>query len=111
MGVPMILAAMMLAAAAAPAAEPAPEAGVQSMLEEESPDVFLAKATLQQYLSRVVRKDWDGARRLTHPKALGAIEALQRRSGRAQHNLAPWANGGDQLKTFAFREARSAGPG
>ncbi len=43
---------------------PANDQGVQSMLDEEAPDVFLAKATLQQYLSRVVRKDWDDARRL-----------------------------------------------
>jgi len=40
-----------------------------SMVDEDSPEVFLAKATLQQYLSRVVRKDWAGAKRLTHPKA------------------------------------------
>ena len=87
------------------------EDSVQAMLQEESADVFLAKATLQQYLSRVVRKDWDGVRRLTHPKGLAAIESLQKRAARARHNLAPWANGDDQLKTFEFREAKSAGPG
>jgi len=67
----------------------------QSLLHEESPDVFLAKATLQQYLSRIVRRDWDGVKRLTHPKT--------RRS--------PWARRDDELKTFEFKEARSAGPG
>ena len=85
--------------------------GVQSMLNEESPDVFLAKATLQQYLSRVVRKDWDGARRLTHPKTLSAIAALKRRTGSEQHNLAPWANRETQLKTFRFKDARETAPG
>lgn len=68
---------------------------VQSLLREESPDVFLAKATLQQYLSRIVRREWDGVRRLTHPKA----------------RLSPWADRNDELKTFEFRGARSAGPG
>ncbi len=68
---------------------------VQSLLREESPDVFLAKATLQQYLSRIVRRDWDGVKRLTHPKA----------------RLSPWAVPNDELKTFEFKDARSAGPG
>ncbi len=67
----------------------------QSLLREESPDVFLAKATLQQYLSRIVRRDWDGVRRLTHPKA----------------RLAPWAERNGELKTFEFKDARPAGPG
>ena len=69
---------------------------VQSLIREESPDVFLAKATLQQYLSRVVRRDWDGVKRLTHPKA---------------RSLQPWAMRNDELKTFEFKGARSAGPG
>ena len=85
--------------------------GVQSMLDEESPDVFLAKATLQQYLSRVVRKDWDGARRLTHPRTLGVIAQLKRRSGAERHNLAPWANPDAQLKTFKFSGTRQVSPG
>ena len=68
---------------------------VQSLIREESPDVFLAKATLQQYLSRIVRRDWDGVKRLTHPKT----------------RLSPWARRDDELKTFEFKEARSAGPG
>ncbi|HYS09172.1 MAG TPA: hypothetical protein VEP66_10520 [Myxococcales bacterium] len=85
--------------------------GVQSMLDEESPDVFLAKATLQQYLSRVVRKDWDGARRLTHPRTLGVIAHLKKRTGVERHNLAPWANAGVQLKTFKFVATRQVSPG
>jgi len=68
---------------------------VQSLLREESPDVFLAKATLQQYLSRIVRRDWDGVKRLTHPKA----------------RLSPWAERNDELKTFEFKDARPAAPG
>jgi hypothetical protein len=80
-------------------------------LDEESPDVFLTKATLQQYLSRAVRKDWDGARRLTHPKTLGVIAALKRRTGGERHNLAPWANRDVQLKTFRFENARQVAPG
>ena len=52
-----------------------------SMIDEESPEVFLAKATLQQYLSRVIRKDWDGARRLTHPKALALLDRMKVRGG------------------------------
>ena len=87
------------------------ESGVQSMLNEESPDVFLAKATLQQYLSRVVRKDWDGARRLTHPKTMGVISQLKQRTGSERHNLAPWANRDVQLKTFRFSDAREIAPG
>jgi hypothetical protein len=87
------------------------ESGVQSMLNEESADVFLAKATLQQYLSRLVRKDWDGARRLTHPKTLGVISQMKRRSGVERHNLAPWANRQSQLKTFRFTGARQVAPG
>ncbi len=87
------------------------ESGVQSMLIEESPDVFLAKATLQQYLSRVVRKDWDGAKRLTHPKTMGVISQLKQRTGSERHNLAPWANRDVQLKTFRFSDAREIAPG
>ena len=68
---------------------------VRSFPREESPDVFLAKATLQQYLSRIVRREWDGVRRLTHPGA----------------RLSPWTDPNDELKTFEFRGARSVGPG
>lgn len=95
------------------AAQPprAPGDSVESLIAEESPDVFLAKATLQQYLSRIVRKDWDGVRRLTHPKALAAIESGRKRNGRDPSVLAPWDNGADQLKTFEFRGARQMAPG
>jgi hypothetical protein len=87
------------------------DAGVQSMINEESPDVFLAKATLQQYLSRDVRKDWDGVKRLTHPKTLSTIASLKKRTGTETHNLAPWANKEDQLKTFRFGESKELSPG
>jgi len=90
-------AAVLLAGAVANAAPPGAESGVQSTLNEESPDVFLAKATLQQYLSRVVRKDWEAARRLTHPKALGVISQ--------------WANRDAELKTFRFIGTRQVSPG
>lgn len=83
--------------------------GVQSLLNEESADVFLAKATLQQYLSRVVRKDWEGAKRLTHPKTMGVVSQLKKR---ATHNLAPWASVEQvQLKTFRFAGAKQVAPG
>jgi hypothetical protein len=87
------------------------EAGIQTMLNEETPDVFLAKATLQQYLSRVVRKDWDGAKRLTHPKTLAVIAQLKKRTGQETHSLAPWANREIQLKTFRFVESKQIAPG
>jgi hypothetical protein len=83
---------------------------VESMLSEESADVFLAKATLQQYLSRIVRKDWDGVRRLTHPKALAKIESGKKKA-KDLGVLAPWQDGSDQLKTFEFRGARQVAPG
>ena len=83
----------------------------QSLLEEESADVFLAKATLQQYLSRVVRKDWGGVRRLTHPKSLSVIAQLRRRTGSERHNLAPWADKDVELKTYKFTGARQVSPG
>ena len=86
-------------------------AGIQSMIDDEAPDVFLAKATLQQYLSREVRKDWDGVKRLSHPKALSTIAALKKRTGTETHNLAPWANQQDQLKTFRFGDAKQVAPG
>jgi hypothetical protein len=89
------VAVLILAAALDAAAEGQRGDSVQSLIREESPDVFLAKATLQQYLSRIVRRDWDGVKRLTHPKA----------------RLAPWSQRGDELKTFEFKTARSAGPG
>lgn len=109
-----MMAALVLVAALAAVestVESSGEDGVQSMLNEESPDVFLAKATLQQYLSRVVRKDWDGARRLTHPRTLAVIQQLKKRSGSERHNLAPWANRDVQLKTFHFSDAKLAAPG
>ena len=105
-----MLAALLLAAAVS-SSSTVDTSGVQSILNEESPDVFLAKATLQQYLSRVVRKDWEGARRLTHPKTLGIIEQMKKRSGREMHNLAPWASREVQLKTFRFTGARQVSPG
>ncbi|GAC1345596.1 MAG: hypothetical protein NVS2B9_08710 [Myxococcales bacterium] len=84
---------------------------LHAVLQEEAPEVFLAKATLQQYLSRLVRKDWDAARRLTHPKAVSQIAALKKRTGQEHHTMAPWAQKQDQLKTFRFRGARQVGPG
>jgi len=109
----MLMAALLVCTATSTASMAATsnDRGVQSMLDEESPDVFLAKATLQQYLSRVVRKDWDGARRLTHPRTLGVIAQLKRRSGAERHNLAPWANPDVQLKTFKFSGTRQVWPG
>ena len=109
----MLAALLLLSAAASPAskAEPAPDTSLQSMLDEESADVFLAKATLQQYLSRVVRRDWDAARRLTHPKTMGVIAQMKRRSGVERHNLAPWAIRGSELKTFQFAGSRQVAPG
>ena len=81
------------------------------MIDEESPEVFLAKATLQQYLSRVVRKDWTGAKRLTHPKALAMLEKMKKRSGSERHNLAPWADASTRLEAFRFVGAKEASPG
>jgi hypothetical protein len=107
-----MLAAMLLLGATAASTPQAPaDSSVQSMLDEESPDVFLAKATLQQYLSRVVRKDWDAARRLTHPKTMAVIAQLKRRTGTERHNLAPWAAADAQLKTFTFAGTRQVAPG
>jgi hypothetical protein len=93
--------AVMVAAAFA-AARPAP---AQPDAQTESADVFLAKATLQQYLSREVRKDWDGVRRLTHPKALSTTESPSRAA-----QLSPWKRN-VELKTFEFRGAREVSPG
>ena len=110
----MMIAAMVLMAAATAAdtaMEKDTDSGVQAMINEETPDVFLAKATLQQYLSRVVRKDWDGTKRLTHPKAMSVIAAMKKRIGSEQHNMAPWANKQVQLKTFRFTNAKEIGPG
>jgi hypothetical protein len=108
----MLSTLVLMAALTAAEATAANDDGVQSMLNEESPDVFLAKATLQQYLSRVVRKDWEGARRLTHPKAMGVIGALKKRTGHEMHNLAPWSSSDEvQLKTFRFTGARQVAPG
>src|SRR6266403_3044873 len=102
-----MLAALLLLSAAASASsqvKPSPDSSVQSMLNEESADVFLAKATLQQYLSRVVRKNWDTARRLTHPKTMGVIAQMKRRSGVERHNLAPWANRDSEIGRASCRE-------
>src|SRR5437870_5296163 len=79
---------------------------INAMLEEDSPELFLAKATLQQYLSRVVRKDWEGARRLTHPKALTMLARLKKRTGAERHGLAPWADADTRLEAFRFMGAR-----
>jgi hypothetical protein len=108
----MLAAAMMLLAAVSTVGKTteAEESSVQSMLNEEAPDVFLAKATLQQYLSRVVRKDWEGTRRLTHPKALGVLEKMKRR-GAERHGLAPWGDADTRLETFRFMAAREVSPG
>lgn len=86
-------------------------AGSGSAAAEDSPEVFLAKATLQQYLSRIVRKDWDGVRRLTHAKALTAASDPKKRADAGSTLLAPWADRKNQLKTFRFRGARQIGPG
>jgi hypothetical protein len=80
---------------------------VHSMLREESPDVFLAKATLRQYLERAARNDWDGVRRLTHPKAL-PFGGSPRKRGDALE-VARWQH--EPPENFELRDARSAGPG
>ncbi|HZX93625.1 MAG TPA: hypothetical protein VFE90_03855 [Myxococcales bacterium] len=97
-----MVAALVLAAAATAAAatDNSQNVPLQALLDEEPADVFLAKATLQQYLSRVVRKDWDGARSLTHPKALARRPAL-----------AAWSEGDAELKTFHFTGTRQVAPG
>ena len=106
----MVATALFLALVAAAEPSRAAADSVESMLSEESADVFLAKATLQQYLSRIVRKDWDGVRRLTHPKALARIES-GRKKAKDPGALAPWQDDSDQLKTFEFRGARQVSPG
>jgi hypothetical protein len=111
MGESMLATMILIATVSTAAVGKEAEASVQSMLDEESPDVFLAKATLQQYLSRVVRKDWDAARRLTHPKTVAVIRDLKRRVGSERHNLAPWATSEVQLKTFKFVDARQIASG
>src|SRR5204863_293574 len=73
--------------------------------------ISVGVATLQQYLSRVVRKDWGGARRLTHARTLAVIAHMRRRTGVERHNLAPWANRDAELKTFRFTGARQVSPG
>jgi hypothetical protein len=100
----------LLASALAPDSGARNDSGesIHAILPEESPDVFLAKATLRQYLERVVRKDWEGVKRLTHPKALTAIASAKRRG--EIHDLAPWA-ADDELKTFELHGARSPAPG
>ncbi len=103
----MVAALVLAAFSAASAIDKSPQTSVQTLLQEEPPDVFLAKATLQQYLSRVVRKDWDGVRRLTHPKTLAALESGRMRS----RELAPWDDGEPELKTFRFVGAREVAPG
>jgi len=105
----MVATAVFLALVAAAGTTHAADS-VESMLSEESADVFLAKATLQQYLSRIVRKDWDGVRRLTHPKALAKIESGKKKT-KDPGALAPWEDESDQLKTFEFRGARQVSPG
>jgi hypothetical protein len=102
-----VLAVVMAAALAAARGAPA-KADTRTthlLAGEESADVFLAKATLQQYLSREVRKDWDGVRRLTHPKALSTAESPSRAA-----QLSPWKRTAE-LKTFEFRGAREVSPG
>jgi hypothetical protein len=81
---------------------------VHAILREESPDVFLAKATLRQYLERAARNDRDGVRRLTHPKALPSRGPARRRGGAPE--LARWQDD-EPSRTFELRDARSAGPG
>jgi hypothetical protein len=107
----MAVALLGAASAAQSMVEKDPGEEVESVIHEEEPGVFLAKATLQQYLSRLVRKDWDAAKRLTHPKAMAAIADVKKNTGEETHGLAPWARTQDQLKTFRFRGARQLGPG
>jgi hypothetical protein len=104
-----MLSAVLLLAAVTSHAPAIESSTLQSMLAEESPDVFLAKAALEQYLSRVVQKDWDGARRLTHPKTLSLVGALKRRGVR--HVLAPWNDPDARLQNFRLGAAREVSPG
>ena len=110
----MVATAFFLTLLAAAGPNRAAADSVESLVSEESADVFLAKATLQQYLSRIVRKDWDGVRRLTHPKALAKIESGNKSANKKAKDpgaLAPWQEDSDQLKTFEFRGARQVAPG
>ena len=81
---------------------------VHTVLREESPDVFLAKATLRQYLERAARKDWDGVRRLTHPKALPSGGGPRRR-GNAR-DLPRWQDD-EPPETLELRGAPLQMPG
>jgi hypothetical protein len=100
---------VLLALAAAPqSGEPRSEGeSVRAILREENPDVFLAKATLRQYLERAARNDWDGVRRLTHPKALPSGGSPRKRGDALE--VARWQE--EPPDTFELRDARSAGPG
>jgi hypothetical protein len=102
-----LLALFALAAAPDSGAPREQRESVQAILGEESPDVFLAKATLHQYLERAARGDWDGVRRLTHPKALPSGGSPRKRGDALE--VARWQE--EPPETFELRDARSAGPG
>jgi hypothetical protein len=106
----MLAAALVsFALALAPDSGAANERGesVHQILREENPDVFLAKATLRQYLARAVRNDWAGVRRLTHPKALPSGGSPRKRGDPLE--VARWQD--DPPEKFELLDARSAGPG
>lgn len=70
-------------------------------------DTQAAKQVLTQYLDLVVKKKYDAAKKLVHPKTLEVIAGMKKRTGKEQHNMAPqyWAKDDFRVTKYALENA------
>lgn len=66
------------------------------------PDIQEAQKTLNSYLDLLVKKKWDLAKKMVHPKTLELIAGIKKRTGAEKHGMAPqyWAKDDFWLKEF-----------
>src|SRR6185437_10558408 len=67
-------------------------------------DTAAAKKVLVDYLDLVVKKKWEPAKKLVHPKTLEVIAGIKKRLGKEQHDMAPqyWAKDDFYLKSYTI---------
>jgi hypothetical protein len=95
---------------AAQAGSNGPAAEDQKRVGDNIPDdadTQAAKKTLTEYLDLVVKKKYDAAKKLVHPKTLEVIAGVKKRIGKEEHPMAPqyWAKNDFYLKSYKLENA------
>lgn len=88
----------------------APGAGDEKRVGDQipnDPDTQAAKQVLTQYLDLVVKKKYDAAKKLVHPKTLQVIAGIKKRLGKEEHPMAPqyWAKDDFRVVKYQLENA------